>query len=284
MRKALTILSALTLLAGCSASRSQYTPAQMPASRKAQTEQYVYVTQYYSNSLTKYSLDGQMLWSTTTGLASPEGVAVDAGGKIYVANGNDTVTTYDQYGNQTTPTIAKGLHLPFGIAVDAAGKIYVTNLGKNDLTTYNADGTETEPTIKGFDGIGGVAVGTGGKIYVVNSSTNAVTAYTPTGKPTKPTITVGLNQPIDVKVGGGKIWVSNYKKPSAITSYTSGGKQVDPTITQGLNGLYCIALSSTRIYAANRRGREVTVYTKQGKQTSGTIGGLTGSLTGVAIY
>jgi len=117
VRKALIALSALTLLAGCSAARSQYTPVQAPATREAQTEQYIFVTQYSANSLTKFTLDGQMVWTTTTALASPEGVTVDASGKLYVANGNDTVTTYDQNGNQTTPTITTGLDLPFGVAV-----------------------------------------------------------------------------------------------------------------------------------------------------------------------
>jgi hypothetical protein len=90
--------------------------------------------------------------------------------------------------------------------------------------------------------------------------------------------------PIDVKVASsGKIYVSNYK-PAVITSYSKNGQQIDPTITQGLDQVYCIALSPTRIYAANRHGQNVTTYTRRGKQTNPTINGLTGSLTGIAIY
>ena len=74
-------------------------------------------------------------------------MAVDANGKIYVANyGGGNVTTYNADGTQTTPTITAGLHNPTGVAVDANGTIYVSDWG-GTVTMYNKNGMQTGPTI-----------------------------------------------------------------------------------------------------------------------------------------
>ncbi|MBV9333753.1 MAG: NHL repeat-containing protein [Candidatus Eremiobacteraeota bacterium] len=289
MHKLLVTLGTVSLLTGCSPARSPLMPpavSQTAAQSERAATQNIYVTQYSNNSLTKFTLAGKQVWSITNGLTTPRAVTVDAHGKIFVANGNDTITTYDRNGNQTTPTIKSGLDQPFGVAVDHAGKIYVTNLGNDVVTTYKPDGTRTTPTITGLDGVGGITVDAHGKIYVVNSAGGSVQTYTPSGQRTKPTITDGLHEPVDVKVdASGKIWVSNNKNPAAITSYTASGKRVSPTITKALDGIYCIALSSDRIYAANKQGGNITTYTlSEGRRTVPTIGGLGHALTGVAFH
>jgi serine/threonine-protein kinase len=112
-----------------------------------------------SGSVTTYNADGTQTTPTITGLSTPDAVAVDAAGKIYVANaGNGTVTTYNADGSASTPTIT-GLSSPSGVAVDGAGKIYVTNSGNGTVTTYNADGSASTPTIvTGLNGLVGIAV------------------------------------------------------------------------------------------------------------------------------
>ena len=76
-----------------------------------------------------------------TDLASPEGIAVDAAGNIYVANyeGN-TITVFAAGANGNvapTATIA-GLISPTGVAVDGAGNLYVVNYGGGSITVYAA--------------------------------------------------------------------------------------------------------------------------------------------------
>jgi hypothetical protein len=54
----------------------------------------------------------------TVGLNSPDGVAVDAAGRIYVANGgSNTITTYNPNGTQTALTITTGLDGPGKMAL-----------------------------------------------------------------------------------------------------------------------------------------------------------------------
>jgi hypothetical protein len=121
---------------------------------------------------------------SNTGLSTPDGVAVDATGKIYVANRGGSVTVYaaNPIGTvNATPlaTIAgsnTGLFNPTGIALDASGKIYVSNL-TNTITVFaaNPSGTLNEAplaTIAGADtGLAepsGMAFDAAGRLYVAN--------------------------------------------------------------------------------------------------------------------
>ena len=77
---------------------------------------------------------------SNTGLNAPFGIALDAGGRLYVANlDSDSITVYaaGATGNATpTATIAgsnTGLNNPIGIAVDAAGRLYVTNFNSGNF-------------------------------------------------------------------------------------------------------------------------------------------------------
>jgi DNA-binding beta-propeller fold protein YncE len=75
----------------------------------------IYVANPGNNTVTTYTANGAPTTPTiTTGLNGPEGVTVDATGKIYVANSGNTVTTYTANGKQTTPTITTGLAGPRG--------------------------------------------------------------------------------------------------------------------------------------------------------------------------
>jgi 6-phosphogluconolactonase (cycloisomerase 2 family) len=108
----------------------------------------------------------------STGLSAPVAVAVDASGKIYVANNSDSsVTVYAANPSGTLDeaplaTIAgsnTGLDNPTGIALDASGKIYVVNNTSATVTIYpaNPSGTLNETplaTITGLNNPGAIAV------------------------------------------------------------------------------------------------------------------------------
>jgi YVTN family beta-propeller protein len=172
-----------------------------------------------------------------------------AAGTIYVVNaGDNTLTTYNAEGAQSTLTITAGLNSPAGVAVDAAGKIYVTNQGNNTLTTYTANGTPTTPTITGLSSPAGVAVDVSGKIYIANEGNGTVTTYSANGVETNPTIT-GLSGPTGVATdAGGKIFIglSDYSG-EILRTYTAAGVRTTPTIDR-----YC---SSAEVVTVDTSGK-----------------------------
>src|SRR5208282_738850 len=90
---------------------------------------------------------------SNTGLSGPEGIAIDAAGKIYVANlvggssGTGSITVYPPVGSSTgtlnespTTTISGAqteLQGPQSVAVDTSGNIYVAN-SANSIVEYAA--------------------------------------------------------------------------------------------------------------------------------------------------
>ncbi|MEO6990351.1 MAG: hypothetical protein ABI346_00855 [Candidatus Baltobacteraceae bacterium] len=76
-----------------------------------------------------------------SGVSSPQGLAVDAGGDLYVANsGNNTVTVYPPGKLMPSVTYASGVSQPDGVGVGADGYVYVANVSGGP----SGDGSVTE--------------------------------------------------------------------------------------------------------------------------------------------
>jgi hypothetical protein len=176
----------------------------------------VYVSQTPNNRISKITPNGTvsiLAGSATGGLASagaadgtgtaasfssPEGVAVDSAGNVYVADFNNNeirkispagvVTTL---AGSTTPGSADGtgsgasFNQPTGVAVDANGNVYVVDSGNSSLRMITPAGVVTTPTL-GSNGNGAtnvtpkaVAVDAKGNVFVTSS--NQVFMRTPTG-------------------------------------------------------------------------------------------------------
>jgi len=125
----------------------------------------------------------------TTDMTYPNGIAVDASGRIYAANfDTNTVTVYAASANGNVPPIAvigganTRLANPTAIALDASGKIYVLNsarYSKGSITVYPPLATSTgilnEAPIAAIagsktllDNPTGIALDSRGEIYVTN--------------------------------------------------------------------------------------------------------------------
>ena len=104
---------------------------------------------------------------TSTGLANPAGVAVDAAGNVYVADaGNASIREFAKgaTGNVAPIRVISGaatlLQVPLDVRVDASGMIYVSDAGAQKVfvfaanATGNAAPTVTLPATAGIVGIG----------------------------------------------------------------------------------------------------------------------------------
>nr|3WW7_A Chain A, Pizza2 protein [synthetic construct]3WW7_B Chain B, Pizza2 protein [synthetic construct]3WW7_C Chain C, Pizza2 protein [synthetic construct] len=74
-----------------------------------------------------------------TGLNTPNGVAVDSAGTVYVTDhGNNRVVKLAAGSNTQTVLPFTGLNTPNGVAVDSAGTVYVTDHGNNRVVKLAA--------------------------------------------------------------------------------------------------------------------------------------------------
>jgi 6-phosphogluconolactonase (cycloisomerase 2 family) len=255
----------------------------------------------------------QNIAGSDTGLRTPEGVAVDGNGNMYVANrGTNTITVYaaGSTGNvapiQTISGSLTGLNSPRGIALDpVTGNIYVANWGggaKGSLTAYAATSNGNvapSQTIAGsntgLDEPLGLALDANGNVDVPNYGNKTVTVYAAgaTGN-VKPTQTIegkktALDQAAQVAVDTtANTYVINLGS-AAVTVYASGATgNVAPMRTLkgkltkmespdgiGLDG-------SGNVYVANSSTSTITVYGPKSKGNAKPIRTITGADTGLA--
>jgi serine/threonine protein kinase, bacterial len=123
---------------------------------------------------------------SSTGLYTPEGVAVDTAGNVYVTD-NGKLIGMNTYGGRVWKLVAGAstpTELPFpdhdnayGVAVDTAGNLYVA-CGSGNKVLKLAVGAST-PTTLPFTGLNlnravGVAVDAAGNVYVTDAGNNRV--------------------------------------------------------------------------------------------------------------
>ena len=148
--------------------------------------------------------------STVSSLYSPQGVAVDSSGNIYIADTSDNrvlkvtastglITTIAGTGTQGysgdgASGTAAALNRPSGVAVDPTGNVIVADTGNSVIRRISTGGTITTTAGNGTPGYGGdgglakasqlngptsVAVDpTGGFTYIADSGNNAVRVFT----------------------------------------------------------------------------------------------------------
>ncbi|MFA6314504.1 MAG: hypothetical protein WCV99_06045 [Sterolibacterium sp.] len=152
----------------------------------------IYVADGGNAAIRKISPEGvvSMLAGPAAGIISPQAVAVDGAGNVYVANGNSTIRKITPAGVVTTlaGTAGKSAHVdgtgavarfvnPRGIAVDMAGNVYVSDSGALRKISPGGDVT----TLPGASGDGSPAIDGAGNIFVADTANNVVLKITPAG-------------------------------------------------------------------------------------------------------
>ncbi len=176
---------------------------------------------------------------------NPTGVAVDAAGTIYIADGGDhTIRKVTTGGIVTTLAGASGqagsadgtgngarFTYPFAIAIDASGTLYVSDVGDHTIRKVTAGGTVT--TVAGSagvsgstDGVGtaalfnypqGVAVDALGNVYVSDTNNSTIRKISTTGAVTTFAGAIAQNGTADGTGGSARF---NY--PAGITADVAG--------------------------------------------------------------
>ena len=168
----------------------------------------IYVADTINDRIKKYTPDGVLdtSWSGNGILGGvsgsgddefddPAAIAVDAAGRLYVADsGNDRVKRYTPGGVRdvgwATAGIADGFDDPSGVAVDASGNLYVADSGNDCIKRYNSFGLldtawgsggsigSFGTAVDQFNSPEGIAIDvSSGKLYVADRSNHRIVRY-----------------------------------------------------------------------------------------------------------
>jgi sugar lactone lactonase YvrE len=139
-----------------------------------------YVEEYSSTN--GVNTDLGPLPSTTTRTSTPNGVALDAQGNLYVSNdGNNTITKFGP-GGTYLGIFASGLNQPAGMKFDAHGNLFVANVGNGTISEITPGGAVTTAVASGLSDPEDVAFDAAGNLYVANLGDNSVKKITPQGQ------------------------------------------------------------------------------------------------------
>jgi sugar lactone lactonase YvrE len=197
-------------------------------------------------------------------LLSPEAVALDAVGDVYIADiGLQEVFKVTPAGKQTT--VGTGLEVPGGVAVDGAGNVYIADSQAAVVWKVTPGGVQTTVG-KNFQYPFSVAVDGEDNVYVSDPFIPTVFKVTPSGKMT--TVGTGYNTPNGVAVdSAGNVYVADpYNQ--AVFKVTPTGKQttvgtglIDPTAVavDAANDVYITDAGTDDLYEVTPSGVQTTV-------------------------
>jgi hypothetical protein len=158
--------------------------------------------------------------SANNGLTASTGVAVDASGNIYIADGRVLKETLSA-GGYTQSIVANGLFFPEGVAVDGSGNVYIVDNGSRIVfkETLSAAGyTQSVVANAANNGLVspyGVAVDGSGNVYITDVGNGQVLKETLSAEGYTQSVVAnavnnGLVSPYGVAVdGSGNVYIAN---------------------------------------------------------------------------
>lgn len=210
---------------------------------------------------------GQSVFAT--GLNTPNGLAFDSAGDLFVANeGSGTIDEFINNGGvlSSTPVLyASGLDDPFDLAFGPGGLLFASEYGNGDIAEISSSGT-VSTYATGLAGPEGLAFGTGLVLYVANHNGGSITSISAGG--TKTTVVSDLGSPSGLIVSGLEILESSQigNDIDEIVSKTA------ETYVSGLDDPNGIALDGAdKLFEADTGSGDINEFTK----TLGPTGGIT---------
>jgi hypothetical protein len=152
-------------------------------------------------------------------LSSPNGVAVDGAGNVYIADsGNKRVVKETLSGcTYTQSVVASGFVNPLGVAVDSGGNVYVADYqGAAVYKETPSNGSYTQSTVvKGSYAPIGVAVDASGNVYFAEGGESIFKETPLNGNYTESQIASGFKYATGVAVDGvGDVYVADMGYPN----------------------------------------------------------------------
>ncbi|MGB6687760.1 MAG: Ig-like domain repeat protein [Terracidiphilus sp.] len=209
-------------------------------------------------------------------LKSPEAVAVDAAGNVFVADaGSNAVYEYAK-GAGAGIAVGSGLRKPGGAAVDAAGNLYISDTGNDRVVMIENSGGKLVPSsqttlMSGVKSPGQLSVDSNGTVYVPETGNDDVLSLVSRaglgGGAITSTQIVGLSSPAAVTVDAlDRLYVTDTGN-NRVIQFNDG---TISTLGSALSGPSGVALdaSGSAIIADEGNGRIVRVPNEAGELTT----------------
>jgi serine/threonine protein kinase, bacterial len=192
-----------------------------------------------------------------TGLKTPNAVAVDNSGSVYVSDaGNNRALKWT--GSALVVLHFTDLSSPQSVAVDGTGAVYVCELLSSRVLKLGALSSNQVVLTFGDVGLGGLAVDGSGTVYASGWLGNRVVKLAPGSSGQVELHFTGLNGPDGVAVdAGGAVYVSDSKNNRVLKLPADSGSQVELHFT-GLNHPNSVAVDrSGTIYVVDSGNNRV---------------------------
>jgi streptogramin lyase len=216
----------------------------------------------FSPAFSTHFTDYTMSLNFSGSFSSPEDIAADSAGNIWVSNyGNATVTKLSPNGALLSGDgFAVGAG-PAGIAFDANGNAWVANYNGNTLTVLNPAGVPilgSPITTGGLSEPYGIAVSPTGDVWVANSANAAISRFTAAGVAVGTGYTAG-SAPVGIAIdASGYVYATNLFGNS-ITHLSPSGALVNTITDGGMNAPKGAAIDiNGNLWVANTHGTNLT--------------------------
>jgi DNA-binding beta-propeller fold protein YncE len=200
-----------------------------------------------------YVAAGSMTTLVSSGLGSPDGVAVDGAGNVYIADTRSNAIRKWTAANDTVTTlVSSGLDLPAGVAVDGAANVYIADTGNDAIKEWTA--ASSNVTILVSSGLylpAGVAVDGAANVYITDTEHNVIKKWTAANSNVT-TLASGFANPEGVAVdGAGNVYIADTFH-SAIREWTVANSNVTTLVSSGLSSPEGVAVDGAgNVYIAD---------------------------------
>ena len=153
------------------------------------------------------TVDPGTLTAVGSGWQTPQGIALDNAGNLYIADAAANTVSLFAAGATTATTVGTGLSQPSAVAVDGAGNVYIGDSGNGRVVEVPLQGgvpnnSAQSVVMTGLSESTGLATDYTGSLYIADSGNSRVLRLTNTSGTLNPnytaTIGTGFQAPVAV--------------------------------------------------------------------------------------
>jgi sugar lactone lactonase YvrE len=135
----------------------------------------------FSDTIAKFTPQGVFSLFASTGLHTPDGMAFDTAGNLYVANANgNDILKFTPGGAVSVFASTGSFNVPIGLAFDAAGNLFATE-SNNTIEKFTPQGVGSLFASTGLNDPVGLAFDAAGDLFVANPNDDSIEKFTPQG-------------------------------------------------------------------------------------------------------